>query len=314
MSGASTALHAWASRYAEIGLAAIPTAPGKKHPCHAGWNGPENAFTSPAAAREFWSKNPAHGIAALLAPSGLVALDIDDEVNAPIVLKANGIDLDDLREASPCFVGRHYQLLFRAPEAPLKHRSVTWPKKDDLRKSFVLFELRAGNISVTLPPTIHPGTGQPYRWENPPRNGFPPLPARLFELWQDWEAFNRQARTLCPWAPPPPPPSEPGPRREYNGPSVIEAFNAAHDVTALLESHGYQKRGKRFIAPDSGHAPGVSLLDSGKIYCHHAGDVLASEHALDAFDCFRLLDFGGDFRAAVRAAAQVLGMNQRAAA
>jgi putative DNA primase/helicase len=42
------------------------------------------------------------------------------------------------------------------------------------------------------------------------------------------------------------------------------------------------------------------------VFCHHAGDPLSSEHAHDAFDVFRLLEHGGDYRTAVKAAAQAL--------
>jgi putative DNA primase/helicase len=109
------------------------------------------------------------------------------------------------------------------------------------------------------------------------------------------------ALALCPWAPPP----KPVPAR----PSVIAEFNAAHDIVAIIEAHGYERRGeKRFAAPGSSHAAGIVLLDSGKLFCHHAGDPLSDEHALDAFDCYRKLQHNGDYRAAVRAAAQVLGM------
>jgi Bifunctional DNA primase/polymerase, N-terminal len=303
----------FARRYCEIGLALTFTSPGAKGPRHAGWNIPENTIRDPKRAFGYWHLNPSHGVAALLGPSGLVSLDVDDERQSPGVLKHFGIDLEALRETTPTIVGRHFRLMFRAPAAELKHRSATWPNQG-APGNFVLFELRAGNLADTLPPTRHAVTGLPYRWENPPKHGFPQLPDRLLDIWQDWEATKLAIHALCPWAPPPPPPSEPRPHREYNGPSVIEAFNAAHDVTALLESHGYQKRGKRFIAPDSGHAPGVSLLDNGKIYCHHQGDVLASERALDAFDVFRLLDHGGDFRAAVKAAAQALGLDRERAA
>ena len=30
------------------------------------------------------------------------------------------------------------------------------------------------------------------------------------------------------------------------GESVIEAFNAAHDLAAILEGHGYKRKGKRY--------------------------------------------------------------------
>jgi putative DNA primase/helicase len=305
----------FAARYCELGLALTWTPRGQKGPRHAGWNLAERAITDPAAALDYWSTNPAQGVAALLAPSGLVSLDVDDERYARVVLERLGVDVHLLREESPCIVGRHYQLVFTAPEIPLRHRSVTWPKEDNPRTSSVLFEFRAGNITATLPPTIHPGTGQPYRWENPPREGFPPLPARLLELWTDWPETQHQATALCPWAPPiPDPPAPARTERKPQGESVIDAFNAAHDVGAVLENHGYVRRGKRFSAPGSSHAPGITLLDNGKVFCFHAGDPLHGEHACDAFDAFRILNHGGDFRSAVRAAAQALGLDRERAA
>lgn len=303
----------FAERYCELGLALTWTPQGQKGPRHSGWNLPASAITDPAAALEHWSKN-AQGIAALLAPSGLVSIDIDDEAPADGVLAHFGVDLHHLREAAPCIVGRHFRLMFRAPAEPLKHRSLAWPKKDDPRSSSVLFEFRAGNISDTLPPTIHPGTGQPYRWENPPRNGFPPLPARLLELWLDWPDTNRKALALCSWAPPP---KEIPPQKwrtvKYSGPSVIDAFNSAHDAASILEAHGYERKGKRFAAAGASHDAGIVELDNGKLFCHHVGDPLRSERALDTFDVYCILDHGGDFRSAVRAAAQALGIERGAA-
>jgi putative DNA primase/helicase len=301
----------FAERYCELGLALTWTPRGQKGPRHAGWNLPENAITDPVAALDYWSRNPQQGIAALLASSGLVSFDVDDEAPTHRVMRHVGVDLRELRESAPCIVGKHYRLLYRAPAEPLKHRSLVWPKKDDPRSSSVLFEFRAGNISDTLPPTIHPGTGQPYVWENPPRNGFPPLPDRLLELWRDPE-FHRQVLALCPWAPPPNPPAPARAlSREPLGESVIDAFNAAHDAAKILEEHGYQRRGKRFASPGTGHAAGIVLTELGKVYCHHQGDPLSGEHAHDAFDLYRLLEHGGDYQAAVKQAAQLLGLNRR---
>lgn len=299
---------AYARRYRAHGLATIHLAPGLKYPDYP-W---KDALDEP----EHWIKHPKDGIAIRLALSGLVALDVDDIPRTERVLQDHrGVSLSELRATMPCVIGRNFQLLFRAPDVPLKHRSITWPKEDNPRASFVLFEFRAGNITSTVAPTIHPGTGQPYRWENPPRNGFPPLPARLLDLWLDWEETARRARALCPWAPEPKPIAErQASRRDYVGPSIIKQFNALHDVLAILASHGYRRDGKRFAAPDCKHAAGITLLPSGKIFCHHQGDPLRSEHALDCFDVFRVLDHGGDYRAAVRAAAVALGLDRERAA
>jgi putative DNA primase/helicase len=300
----------YAAMYTELKLALTWTWPGSKGPRHAGWNAPANAITDPAAARRYWTNHPEHGIAVLLGPSRLVSLDIDDVERSKLVFAHFGIDLDALRSVTPCIVGRHFRLMFRAPELNLKHRTLAWPRCDGRPGGDVIFELRAGPISDTLPPTIHPGTGRPYQWENAPLHGFPALPATILTLWEDWDNTQRVARALCPWAPPPAPPRPAAPSRAAPRHSVIDAFNAAHNIGAILEAHGYTLKGRRYIAADSQHAAGISVLDDGRVYCHHQGDALADGHAHDAFDVYRLLDHQGDFRSAVKAAAVALGLNR----
>jgi putative DNA primase/helicase len=94
---------------------------------------------------------------------------------------------------------------------------------------------------------------------------------------------------------------------------VIQQFNEAHDVGAILEANGYALKGRnRWLFPRSttGTA-GVRLLpnsDPPRIFSSHDGDPLADGHAHDAFDVFRILEHAGDMRAAVRRAAAVLGV------
>ena len=172
---------------------------------------------------------------------------------------------------------------------------------------------RAGMVADTLPPSKHPTAGE-YRWTVPPRNGFPPLPAGLLALWRDWETTQHMALALCPWYSPPKPRPAKAHRAVAPGESVIQQFNAVHDPAAILETHGYGRRGRRFASPETGHAAGITLLDDGRAYCHHQGDPLATGRALDSFDLFRILDHNGDWREAVKAAAAALGMGQSRAA
>lgn len=95
--------------------------------------------------------------------------------------------------------------------------------------------------------------------------------------------------------------------------SVIQAFNQAHDIGAILERQGYILKGnKRWLYPGSTTGmPGVRLLPDStpeRVYSSHGGDPLADGHAQDAFDCFRILRHDGDNKAAVRDAARMLGM------
>lgn len=302
-------------RYCErFGFALTWTPPGQKGPRHAGWNLETNAIRDPNHAHEFWTQHPHCGVGVLLGFSGLVSLDVDDIPRSREVLAEFDVELDVIE--APRIVGNpaKFRLMFKAPDAVLTHRTLSWPQQQDSRKSFVVFELRAGTVSDALPPSIHVGTGEPYRWATPPHNGFPPLPDALLALWLDWENTERQGKARCPWWIPPAPtprPVVPYPR-PADAPNVIAEFNARHDVVTILEANGYQRRGKRFASPDTNHAPGVVLLESGRVYCHHAGDRLGGGKAHDAFDVYVQLVHNGNVRAAVRTVAEALGIGRRA--
>ncbi|RUQ34971.1 MAG: hypothetical protein EKK69_15200, partial [Candidatus Competibacteraceae bacterium] len=96
--------------------------------------------------------------------------------------------------------------------------------------------------------------------------------------------------------------------------SVIQAFNAAHDIAALLSQHGYRAKGRRrwIWAGSTTGLPGVRLLPDStpeRIYSSHGGDPLNDGHAHDAFDCWRILEHGGEVQRAVKEAARLLGMD-----
>jgi hypothetical protein len=93
--------------------------------------------------------------------------------------------------------------------------------------------------------------------------------------------------------------------------SVISKFNATYTVTQILGRNQYQQRGKRWLAPGSKSGmPGVVILD-GRAYSHHGCDPLAGKHSHDAFGAFAVLEHKGDVRAAVRAAAESLGIEHK---
>ncbi|HEU0196492.1 MAG TPA: DUF3987 domain-containing protein [Nevskiaceae bacterium] len=108
-------------------------------------------------------------------------------------------------------------------------------------------------------------------------------------------------------------------RRGPHSVSVIDAYNAAHTCDEILQAHGYKPApGKRWLWPGSttGMA-GVRVMPEStpeRIYSSHGGDPLNDTRAHDAFDCFLILEHGGNLSAAVRAAADSLGMRGRATA
>jgi putative DNA primase/helicase len=306
-----SAVAKWAPRYVErFGFALVPLQ--GKVPVGSGWNRDENLLRTASAAADHFNDNPAHNVGVCLEPSRLASIDADYLEGATRVLAAEGIDLDAMMTTTPTIIGRAPRLEFAAPEVPLTRKSVVWPPKVPGEKPITVLEFRAGRVQDVLPPSIHPDTHQPYRWHTPPSNGFPPLPAELLTLWLDFEHFKHRARNLCPWAEAETADRVIRPRTApYIGKSVISAFNAAHDPVAILESHGYQRAGeRRWKSPHGHNMAGLVLLPSGKVYCHHASDPLGDDLPHDSFDLYVRFNHGGDFRKAVKAAADLLGLNQ----
>jgi len=307
----------WAARYCErFGFALAPSR-GKRPMAGKGWNDEANLLRDPGEARRYFERHPQAGMGVCLEPSGLCSLDLDHLEHSRTVLAPEGIDVDALIRDYPTIVGRAPRVLFKAPAevTALRHHPLQWPAERPIRPhdKLCVLELRAGRIKDMLPPSVHPDTGRPYRWLTAPRDGFAPPPDALLRLWRNFEAFRHRARNLCPWAPPEPEPALNNADRRYlkqrTGPSVIAAFNQAHDVSALLEAHGYKQQGRnRWKSPDCQGQAGVVLLGE-RIYCHHAGDPLGDGKPHDAFDLYAVFEHGGDVRAAVRAAAEALGMN-----
>lgn len=308
----------WARRYIErFGLALVAIQPGRKFPTGKSWNEPGGYYTDADQAAAFWAQNPNWNMGVVLGPSRLGSLDIDDLPAARHVFSDYlGLDLDELTQHYPTVVGNpaRFRILFRIPAGfDLSRHALAWPKRDDPtgKVKFTVLELRSGSVQDVLPPSIHPETGQPYRWMTPPAEDFPEIPDFLLSIWQNWDIFKRDAEGMCPWAPKdkvsPPPSTDSAPRKGDE--SVIDAFNRAHDLSQMLLNHGYVKRGSRFMyAGSSTKLPGITLLDDGKLFSHHASDPLNTGKAVDAFDVFRLLEHGGDYKAATKAAAQLLGL------
>lgn len=96
------------------------------------------------------------------------------------------------------------------------------------------------------------------------------------------------------------------------GGGVIGAFNRKFDIQTILERNKYERRGNRYLAPDSTSGlPGVYIFeDTGRCYSHHGNDSLNDGHSHDAFSAFCILEHGCDVKAAVKAAAADLGVER----
>jgi hypothetical protein len=91
----------------------------------------------------------------------------------------------------------------------------------------------------------------------------------------------------------------------------IEAFNASFSVHDVLIRNGYKQQGKRYLHPNSASKiAGVRILDTGRAYSD-SSDSLNDGKSHDAFDCYRLLECGGDMKAALNWNREITSANQR---
>lgn len=296
-----------AKLYSEMGWSLVGIPAGSKAPSTFGW---QQRATPP----EYWEKNPAHNIGLLHSMSGTCALDIDHMAHTRLIFDALNIDLDAILTSAPRIVGRpdRGKVLFKVPDGvDLTTRKISWPVQGDVRRTEVVFELRAGTVQDVLPPSIHPDTGNAYTWAGVPPEKIGPVPDQLLTIWSQWDRFRPQMADLCPWRTKPE--FNPTPKRRRvtveGQESVIEAYNASTTIHEALERAGYRRFGNRYLSPNStSKIPGVVIFEDVRAYSHHASDPFDPDHSFDAFDVFCHYEHLGNVTAAVRAASEMLDM------
>lgn len=235
---------------------------------------------------------------------------------------------------------KHRDMMARAKQLKEEHEVEHDPeRKDKLKKQeldlreeakhyarYTVFELRAATDGHqrqdVVPCSIHPETGEPYKWVTQPRKDWPEPPRWLISAWVEFDKIKPQFMAICPWA-------EieevkqskiKDSRPRFNGSSdsnVVDSYNKSVSIDAELSKYGYDRRGNRWLSPHSStQLPGVvSLPDSNKVWIHHASDPLCSEDSgrpVSPFDLFCYYEFRGDFKRAHQAVAEQLGIRVNA--
>ncbi|MCQ8130150.1 AAA family ATPase [Methylomonas rivi] len=180
-----------------------------------------------------------------------------------------------------------------------------------------VFELRSGNCQDVIIGQ-HPEGGA-YRFIGNPA-AIPKAPAVLLDMlehWDDWKPCFDTALGIE-QEPPKIAPQKPQQGEQLPGRrDPIQEFNQSFSVAEILTRNGYKPKGRdRFIRPGSeSKAPGVAIMRNcadgiERIYSH-GGDVLNDGFAHDSFDCFRLLECGGDVAKALNWNPDISKHNQR---
>lgn len=310
-------LEAHALEYAEQGLEVFPVCPQTKRPMAAVTRGAPSQYgatTDAAAIRGWWQRWPDALIGHRL-PENQVTLDIDP--------RHGGIETwqklrDVLGMPSPetriHMSGRNDgggHITWLRPDGKL-----TISKIDDFaREHQVGHQVTDANDEPTghwvsgidllhrnhrytiLPPSPHPASGHPYRWQK--RTEPKAMPAPLAEMLIDTR--------------PPPPPFEPKP---YDGDSPADWYSANHGFADLLPKHGWALRqgtgdsdGSTWQHPNA-TSPVSATVRHDCLFVYSPNTVFPvtapdDPNGITRFTAYAELEHGGDMKAAARAAAEM---------
>jgi hypothetical protein len=347
----------YARRYVErFGFHLVPIEPKRKFPRSTDWG--NNTLSDPDKAENFYIDHPDWNMGCALGLSQMCSLDIDCDASFSVIMDEFGIEPISI-EGFPIIQGasKGRRVMFRVPPGvDLPYQKLSWPSKNDptgekhkaamkaaaeakqqdakdrearIRKvakrwaRYTVLELRASSDGKqrqdVMPPSIHPDTGEPYKWLSQPKDDWPQPPEWLLAVWKNWDKFKPQLTGMCPWLPEEKQePVKLDKKSKDSGSvqgSVIEQFCEAHDLRQMLENYGYAPKGRtRYLSPHSGTGlPGVVMLRDGeRCYIHHASDPLCSDETgrpVNAFDLFCYYEHNNDVRSGVKQAAKMLGLD-----
>lgn len=309
---------AWyADRYKnKFGMSLVQIKPESKLPSLERW---QNLDPHP----DHWEQNPLDNIGINLGASNYCSLDIDCLESFKLILEEFGIPIETL-DNCPTIQGasKGKRVMFRVPDGvDLPYVKLNWPKKDDPKKHFTVFELRSSNGDKAkydaLPPSIHPDTKQPYKWLVQPRVDWPTPPDWLIAIWVAWDSFKPQLKDACPWFVKEPRKTKPRIERTHSDSDIHDvqgAYINSYPLDIALVSYGYKPVGKRYLSPHSGTGlPGVIPFDDMlSCWIHHASDPLCSEESgqpVSSYDLFCYYEHNNDKSKAFKAAADLLGIS-----
>lgn len=203
----SNAFAKWAKQYVEAGYSPVPIMPGTKRPgitAHGEQRGIgrwQRMCDTPATEHEleYWSQEyVGAGIGLALGFNNVVAIDIDvapgEIFDALVELLPDSEWVKKGSKGFTAFFRTEERMAAQKFKLRLDEAGNLVTEESGIRPSAVLEILSYGNQTV-IPPTVHPGTGKPYQWENDPLSMCPA--AALPVLDADFPDQVKEA--LKPW-------------------------------------------------------------------------------------------------------------------
>jgi len=240
--------------------------------------------------------------------SGLVVIDFDEARFYDAWRELVGNLADGLAVQRTGREGGGYQVWLRCPE-PGHNDKLAWlPDENEASGRRCAVETRAEGGYALMPGSLHP-SGRYYEAIAGDFADIPTVPQAVADALlgaarkldeapltrQQMEARERAAKESTKF------------RAKSNGQvSVIDAYNQQVSIESVLEKHGYQRHGARWKRP-GGKSQSV-FVKEGRSFHHSGNDQLNDGFWHRAFDVFCVLEHGGDCKAAVKAAAEKLGI------
>ncbi len=260
----------------------VPAIP-KRH----GGNGVLDATTNYVQIIEWWAGAYKDANIGVRVPPSLAVLDIDPRHGGDLTLAALVEQYGPLPETLTVASGRgdggrHYY--FRRPFAPLSVKGLAG------------VDVKTNSGYVVAPPSVHPESGRPYRWERTAQ------PAQM-PLWLQ--------TVLTPQQTVPAASSRPS-VSTYSGDSIADSYSAASSWLDLLPRHGWRlvrgdgdSDGSCWRHPTA-TSPVSATVTHSCLFVYSPNTpfpVTETEqpHGVTRFRALAILDHGGDLSAAARA-------------
>ncbi len=299
-----------ALKYFKHGLSVIPIDHKNKKPLIP-WKKYQNKKPEEAEIKSWFSTNGdgtktlAMALVCGVVSGGLLVLDFDVGGFYEAWREAAGKLADDLPVQRTG--GGGYQVFFRCPD-PGKNDKLAWSvNEDEVTGREVAIETRAKGGYVIVPPSRHPSGGT-YEWLKDSPRTIPTISqaqadallmaARKLDQAPYSKLEMEQARKA----------TKPQRSVDSGSVSIIDEFNSNNDIEDMLLHNGYVKHGKRLIRP-GGKSLSVQInCDDNTSYHHSSNDILNNGHRHDPFSVYCHFEHNSDVRAAVKAAAEMLGI------
>jgi hypothetical protein len=233
--------------YLEHGWLLTPLKHRTKVATQKAWNLKENAVHGIAQADRL---NGSAGLLLAHCDPPIGTIDLDDFKACAAWFDGRGIDLSELLMASNSVQiksGRlnRGKLLYRLPKVLATVKPIPGLE-------FRCGDRKGGSVQDVLPPSIHPGTGEPYVWQGDWQR-VPNIPPALLSLWQSHQLDAE-------------PPSLPGNLgKSLSDQSAAKIERALDSIRPDCEYSDWIKVGQAIYAESAGSSRGMALWESWSI-------------------------------------------------